>query len=50
MFKGKVYVMCVRSAMVYGSEIWTMNVELIAKLEWTEMSLMVRWMRGIFKG
>ena len=24
--KGKVYVTCVRSAMVYGSEIWAMNV------------------------
>ena len=44
--KGKVYVMCVRSAMVYGSETWAMNVEQSARLERTEMR-MVRWMCGV---
>ena len=37
---------CVRSAMVYGSETWAMNVEQSARLERTEMR-MVRWMRGV---
>ena len=44
--KGKVYVTCVRSAMVYGSETWAMNVEQSARLERTEMG-MVRWMCGV---
>ena len=35
----QVYVMCVRSAMVYGSETWAMNVEQSARLEWTEMRI-----------
>ena len=37
---------CVRSAMVYGSETWAMNVEQSARLERTEMG-MVRWMCGV---
>lgn len=44
--KGKVYVTCVRSAMVYGSETWAMNAEQIGRFERTEMK-MVRWMCGV---
>ena len=46
--KGKVYAMCVRSAMVYqyGTETWAMNVEQGTRLERTEMK-MVRWMCGV---
>ena len=44
--KCKVYMTCVRSAMVYGSDTWTMNVEQSARLEWTEMKI-VRWMCGV---
>mgnify|MGYP007071599789 CR=1 FL=1 len=44
--KGKVYMACVRSAMVYGSETWAMTVELSNRLERTEMR-MVRWMCGV---
>ena len=35
--KGKVYVICVKSAMVYGSETWVMNAEQIGRFEWTEI-------------
>ena len=35
----QVYVTCVRSAMVYGSETWAMNVEQSARLERTEMRM-----------
>ena len=44
--KGKVYGACVRSSMIYGSETWTVNAELEAKLERAEMR-MVSWMCGV---
>ena len=40
---GKVCATCERSAMIYGSETWVMNVEQQRRLERVEM-LMVRWM------
>jgi hypothetical protein len=43
--KGKVYESCVRSCMVYGSEVWPMKKEHEAVLERTEMR-MIRWMCG----
>ena len=43
---GKVYATCVRSALIYGSETWVMNVEQQRRLEMVEMR-MVRWMCGI---
>ena len=45
--KGKLYVTCVRSAMVYGSKTWAMMVEQSRGLERTEMR-MVRWICGVF--
>ena len=39
-------VMCVRSAMVYGSETWAMMVEKSGRLECMEIR-MVRWMCGV---
>ncbi|XP_065315796.1 uncharacterized protein LOC135924631 [Gordionus sp. m RMFG-2023] len=44
--KGKVYVNCVRSCLVYGGETWAMKAIHEAKLERTEMR-MVRWMCGV---
>ena len=44
--KGKVYLACVRSAMVYGSETWAMTSEQMGRFERTEMR-MVRWMCGV---
>ena len=44
--KEKLYVTCVRNAMVYGSEMWAMMAEQSGRLECTEMR-MVRWMCGI---
>ena len=44
--KGRVYKSCVRSCMVYGSEMWSIKVEHEAKLERTEMR-MIRWMCGV---
>ena len=44
--KGKVYVSCVRSAMIYGCETWVMSVEQVLRVERTEMR-MVRWMCGV---
>lgn len=44
--KMKVYTICVRSAMVYGTETWAINVEQGTRLERTEMK-MVRWMCGV---
>ena len=38
--------MCVRSAVVYGSETWAMMAEQRGRLEHMEMR-MVRWMRGV---
>ena len=47
--KGKLYVMCVRSAMIYGSETWAMTMEQSGRLECTEMR-MVRWMCDLSLG
>ena len=44
--KGKLYVMCVRSAMVYRSETWAMMVEQSGRLERMEIR-MVRWICGV---
>jgi hypothetical protein len=44
--KGKVYVSCVRSCMIYGSETWPVKAEHEARLERTEMR-MIRWMCGV---
>jgi len=44
--KGKVYVACVRSAMIYGSETWAIKADQEARFERTEMR-MVRWMCGV---
>jgi len=38
----KLYATCVRSCLMYGSEIWPMKVEHELKLTRTEMS-MIRW-------
>ena len=35
--EGKVYVTCVSSAVVYGSETWSMNAEQIEQFEWINM-------------
>ena len=47
--KGKVYLACVRSAMVYGCETWGMTVEQMTRFERKEMR-MIRWMCGVSKG
>ena len=44
--KGKVYGACIRSAMIYGSEIWAVDTEQELRLERAEMK-MVRWMCGV---
>ena len=44
--KGRVYTVCVRSAMLYGSETWAINSEQVARVDRTEMR-MVRWMCGV---
>ena len=44
--KGKLYVTCVRSAMVNGSEMWTMMAEQSGRLKRMEIR-MVRWMCGV---
>jgi hypothetical protein len=44
--KGKVYSVCVRSAMIYGSETWAMTSDQMKRLERAEMK-MVRWMCGV---
>ena len=36
----------IRSAMVYGSEMWAMTAEQTGRLEHTEI-MMVRWMCGV---
>ena len=43
---GKLYVTCVRSAMICGSETWAMTAEQSGRLEHTEMRV-VRWMCGV---
>ena len=44
--KEKVHVTCVRSAKVYGSDTWAVNVKQSARLERTAMKI-VRWMCGV---
>ena len=44
--KGKIYVSCVRSCMLYGSETWAVKEEQVSKLQRTEMR-MIRWMSGV---
>jgi hypothetical protein len=44
--KGKLYVSCVRSCMIYGSETWPVKAVHEAKLDRTEMR-MIRWMCGV---
>ena len=44
--KGKVYVACVRSAMINGSETWAMTMEIGNRLE-RGGTQMVRWMWGV---
>src|ERR1700761_8809480 len=44
--KGKIYVACVQSVMVYGSETWAVKVSNLQQLERTERT-MVRWMCGV---
>jgi len=41
--KDKVYMSCVRSCLIYGSETWPMKVEHEAELDGNEVS-MLRWM------
>ena len=44
--KGKVYIACVQTVMVYDSETWTMktvDMKRLARAEW----MMVRWMCGV---
>ena len=43
--KGKVYISCVRSRLIYGSETWPMKMEHEVRLDRNEMS-MIRWMFG----
>ncbi|XP_065318948.1 uncharacterized protein LOC135926943 [Gordionus sp. m RMFG-2023] len=45
--KGKVYVSCVRSCLVYSGETWAMKATHEAKLERTEMR-MIRWKCGVY--
>jgi hypothetical protein len=44
--KGKVYLTCVQSVMVYGSEMWAMKAEDMQRVERTER-MMIRWMCGV---
>lgn len=44
--KGKIYVSCVRSCMLYGSETWAVKAEQVSKLHRTEMR-MIRWMSNV---
>jgi hypothetical protein len=44
--KGKIYMTCVRSVMVYGSETWAMKVDDMQRLKRTER-MMVQWMCGV---
>ena len=44
--KGKIYVACVQSVMVYGSETWAVKVSNLQQLERRERT-MVRWMCGV---
>jgi hypothetical protein len=44
--KGKIYRVCVRSVLVYGSETWAMKLDDVHRLERNEM-VTVRWMCGV---
>lgn len=44
--KGKIYVSCVRSCMLYGSETWAVTAKEVSKLQRTEMR-MIRWMSNV---
>src|ERR1700761_2860758 len=44
--KGKIYVACVQSMMVYGSETWAVKVTNLQQLERTERT-MIRWRCGV---
>ena len=44
--KGKIYMQCVQSTMVYGSETWPMKADDLLRLVRTER-MMVRWMCGV---
>ena len=44
--KGKLYIACVRSGMLYGSETWPVKEEDACRLQRTEMQ-MVRWMGNV---
>ena len=44
--KGRLYDACVQSAMLYGSETWTLNTEDVRRLERIEAS-MLRWMCNV---
>ena len=44
--KGRIYVACVRSTMVYGSETWAVTAEQMMRMERAERRMM-RWMCGV---
>ena len=44
--KGRVYITCVRSCMIYGGETWAVSAETERKLDRTKMR-MVRFMCGV---
>ena len=44
--KGIIYTTCIRPAMLYGSETWPTKVEVIRKMQRSEMR-MLRWMTGV---
>ena len=44
--KGIIYTICIRPAMLNGSEIWPTKVEDIRKMQRSEMR-MLRWMTGV---
>jgi len=44
--KGKIFRVCVRSAMLYGSETWALRAEDMRRMERADMR-MIRWMCGI---
>ena len=44
--KGIIYTICIRPAMLYGSETWPTKIEDIRKMQGSEMR-MLRWMTGV---
>ena len=44
--KGIIYTICIRPAMLYGSETWPTKIEDISKMQRSEMR-MLRWMTGV---